>query len=45
MFKYSISIHDIRSEKNLVNIEETISLDISVKLEVIENVHISAFFS
>lgn len=38
----SISIHEVNSKKNLTNIEETILLDISIKPEVIENVHIDA---
>lgn len=38
----SLSIHDVDSEKNLANIEETISLDILINPGVVENVHIGA---
>jgi len=37
-----VSIHEVDSEKNLSSIEETIPLDISVKIGIIENLCIGA---
>ena len=41
-FMNFISIHEIDSEKNLSNIEEIISLDISIKPRIVENLYIGA---
>ena len=39
-FLYSLPINAIDSERNLSNIEETISIDISTKPVIVENIHV-----
>lgn len=41
-FTNSISIHEVNSKRNLLNIEETIPLDTFIKSDIIKNLHISA---
>lgn len=41
-FTNYVSIHEIECEKNILNIEETIPLDISIKLGMVENLYIGA---
>lgn len=40
-----VSIKEADYEKNLLNIEETIPIEISVKLGVVENIHVGASYS
>ena len=44
-FLNSLPINAIDSRQNLSNIEETISIDISTKPSVIENIHVGVYFS
>ena len=39
-FSNSLPINAINSERNLSNIEETISIDISTKPGIVENIHV-----
>ena len=45
LFSNSLLINAIDSERNLSNIEETISIDISTKPSVVENIHVGVSFS
>ena len=44
-FSNSLPINAIEFEQNLSNIEETISIDISTKPGVVENIHIDMSYS
>ena len=41
LFSNSFPINAIEFERNLSNIEETISIDISTKLGIVENIHVN----
>lgn len=45
LFMNSMCIHEVILEKNLSNIEEIIPLGISIKLGVVENLHIGESYS
>ena len=44
-FSNYFPINAIESERNLSNIEETISIDISTKPSIVENIHVSVSYS
>lgn len=44
-FSNSVRIYSVDSERNLSNIEETISIDISTKPNVVENIHVRKYCS